>query len=212
MASFDLVAVVLVGDRVDDGHRAGHGESSAGASCGRGQAAPRRHARGPSAGARRSPSAPSPCSGRCGCPSAPSCESRCRRRTPGSRARNAGATARRRRRCRCRHPPAASRTSERRIALGLGELLALQPPRRPETVRLGEPGGLRQRPGDGGGKQAHGAFLARIAGGCRGVCRTSASPRGVLDLRARPPYAKPSAGVAKPVDARDLKSLVCRRE
>src|SRR5207237_10814052 len=39
---------------------------------------------------------------------------------------------------------------QRRIALGLSESGAFGAPRRPELVRLGEPGRLRQAAGDGG--------------------------------------------------------------
>ena len=39
---------------------------------------------------------------------------------------------------------------QRRVGLGGGKLVAREPPLRPELVRLGEPGGLRQAAGDGG--------------------------------------------------------------
>ena len=39
------------------------------------------------------------------------------------------------------------------VALGVVELRAGEAPRRPQPVRLGEPGGLRQASGDGGWKQ-----------------------------------------------------------
>ena len=44
---------------------------------------------------------------------------------------------------------------QRRVALGAREVFALEAPRRPEAVRLGEPEGLWQRAGDGGGKERH---------------------------------------------------------
>ena len=42
---------------------------------------------------------------------------------------------------------------QRGVVLGGGKLFALQAPRRPQLVRLREPGGFRQAAGDGGGKQ-----------------------------------------------------------
>ncbi len=41
---------------------------------------------------------------------------------------------------------------QRGVELGLRELVAGKPPLRPQLVRLGEPGRLRQAAGDGGGK------------------------------------------------------------
>ena len=92
-----LVAVVPVGDGVDDGHRPGHGDLDLSSSYA--LAAPRASFWCDAAlqrAAGRRPPAPSRRSGCCGCPSSPCARSRCPRRARGSRARSAAATARRR--------------------------------------------------------------------------------------------------------------------
>ena len=52
---------------------------------------------------------------------------------------------------------------QRGVVLGGGKLFALQTPRRPQFVRLREPGGFWQAAGDGGGKQHQ--VIDSVAGG-----------------------------------------------
>ena len=55
---------------------------------------------------------------------------------------------------------------QRGVELALREIVALEPPLRPQFVRLGEPGRFRQAAGDGRRKQ-HGVQLAKRSGGCQ---------------------------------------------
>ena len=54
---------------------------------------------------------------------------------------------------------------QRGVELALRQIGALQPPLRPQFVRLGEPGRLRQAAGDGGGKHHGRLALQNDSGG-----------------------------------------------
>ena len=102
------LAVVAVGDGVDDRHRPGQGELELPVGVGAGEARLGRVDPAAAGAAGRPPAAPSRRSGCRGSPSSPCARSRCLRPGRGSRARSAGATARRRRRRRGPRPPAPS--------------------------------------------------------------------------------------------------------
>jgi hypothetical protein len=95
---------------------------------------------------------------------------------------------------------------ERRIALGPRQRVAFMTPRRPELFRLGEPERLRQRSGDGGRKQRHRADICHRS--AEKSCRSAAwSPGASLPCASAGPRQAREADVAELVDARDLKSL-----
>ena len=144
------VAVVRVGDGVDDGHRARQRELELAPVWARASRASRRVHAALAAAARRSPSAPSPCSGRRGCPistlrakSMPSTDFEKAVHEMLARLLAVGDDV-----------DAAIllqlEREQRGVALGVVERGAGKPPRRPQLVRLGEPGRLRQAAGDGG--------------------------------------------------------------
>ena len=171
-ASF-TVAVVAVGHRVDDRHRARQRELDL--------------ARGVRAQETRfglmhaalslaapPPAAPSPCSGRRGCPSRPCARSRCLRPARESRARNAGAIARRRR---CREAGILLRLDPQQRGVELGRFSASPScAHGPQLVRFGQPRRLGQAARDRGSEHRCRLRLNQCFTRCRGKRAGAAAP------------------------------------